>query len=270
MKFLNQKGFTLPEVLIGAALMGGVALITAKLMGDQANNQVYLRTLASISTAVSLIENNIQNPATCRGIFAGKPLNVSAFTLGTSAVDSNVLTFVNSAGVTKSILGEKDYGDFTIGNNAITLMQSSIAPSIADLSITFTPKSKSSFFAVRSTLTKKISFVVSKSPTTGLIVGCGSVLGNANVSAKKTFCDSLGGAAVWDGDPVNKCRLLSVKCPYGQVGTKLTSIGGIVCEDLASQVDLLELFDTNPVNCLNKPKLQIVNSGNKFKINCSL
>lgn len=268
MKFLNQKGFTLTEVLIGAALMGGVALITAKLMGDQANNQVYLRTLASITTAVSLVENNIQNPVTCRGIFAGKSLNVTALTLGTSAVDANVLTFVNSAGVAKSILGEKDYGDYKIDNNAITLQQSAIAPSIADLNITFTPKSKSSFFAVRNTITKKISFVVSKSPTTGLIVGCGSVLGDANVSAKKTFCDSLGGAAVWV-DSINKCRLLSVKCPYGQVGTKLTSIGSIVCEDLASQVNLLELFDTNPVNCLNKPNLQIINSGNKFKIICN-
>ena len=269
MKILNQKGFTLPEVLIGAALMGGVALITAKLMGDQANNQVYLRTLASITTAVSIVENNIQNPVTCRGMFAGKSLNVSPLTLGTSALDASVLTSVTSAGVTKTILGEKDYGDFKIDNNGITLQQSAIAPSIADLKITFSPKSKSSFFAVRSTITKKISFVVSKSSTTGLIAACGSVLGDANISAKKTFCASLGGAAVWDGDPINKCRLLSVKCPYGQVGTRLTSIGGIVCEDLASQVNLIDLFDTAPVNCLNKPNLQIVNSGNKFKIICN-
>ena len=270
MKILNQKGFTLPEVLIGVALLGGVALISAKLMGDQANNQVYLRTLASISTMVSVVENNIQNPVTCRGIFAGKPLNVSgAFPLGTTAVDANVLAFVNSAGVTKSILGEKDYGDFSIANKAITLLQSSISPYIADLSITFTPKSKSSFFAARSTITKKISFAVSKNSSTGLIAACGSVLGDANVSAKKTFCDSLGGAAVWEADPINKCRLLSVKCPYGQVGTRLTSLGGIVCEDLASQVNLSELFDTTPVNCVSKPNLQIVNSGNKFKIICN-
>ena len=269
MKFLNQKGFTLTEVLIGAALMGGVALVTAKLMGDQANNQVYLKTLASISNAVSIVENNIQNPATCRGMFAGMSLNVSPRTLGTPSLDASVLSTVTSAGVNKTILGERDYGDFKIDNNAILLQQSAIAPSIADLMITFTPRSKSSFFASRSTITKKISFVVSKSSSTGLIAACGSVLGDANVSAKKTFCASLGGAAVWDGDPVNKCRLLSIKCPYGQVGTRLTSIGGIVCEDLASQVNLIDLFDTNSVNCLNKPNLQIVNSGNKFKIICN-
>ncbi len=265
MKFLNQKGMTLTEVLIAAALMGGVALVTAKLMGEQSNSQAYLKTMASIASTMSMVENNIQNPDSCKSMFAGKPLNVSAFSLGTAGLDADVLTLVTPTGVTKGILGEKEYGEFSIANNAITLQQSTIGTSIADLKITFTPKNKTSLFANKQSITKKISFVVAKDVSTGLIASCGAVLGDSNLSAKKTFCQSLGGAATWNG---STCTLLSVKCPYGQVGTRLTSLGGINCEDLSSQVNLTELFDTTPVSCLNKPNLQIINSGNKFKLYC--
>jgi prepilin-type N-terminal cleavage/methylation domain-containing protein len=266
MKFFNQRGMTLTEVLIAASLMGGVALVTAKLMGEQANSQAYLKTMASIASTMSMVENNIQNPVSCKGMFAGKPLNASsAFPLGTPALDVDVLSFVTPTGVTKGILGENEYADFSIGNNAIKLVQSPIGTSIADLKITFTPKNKTSLFSNKQSITKKISFVVSKNASTGLIVSCGAVLGDSNLSARQTFCSSLGGAAVWNG---TKCTLLSVKCPYGQIGTKLTSLGGIICEDLASQVNLNELFDTTPVNCVTKPNLRIINSGNKFKLDC--
>ena len=266
MKFLNQRGMTLTEVLIAAALMGGVALVTAKLMGEQTNTQAYLKTMASIASTMTMVENNIQNPDSCKAMFAGKPLNASgAFTLGTSAMDAAVLTFVTPTGVTKTILGENEYGDFSIGNNAITLIQSPIGTSIADLKITFTPKNRSSLLSSKQSITKKISFVVAKNASTGLISSCGAVIGDSNLSARKTFCLSLGGAASWTG---TKCTLLSVKCPYGQVGTKLTSLGGIICEDLASQVNLIDLFDTTPVSCVGKPNLRIINYGNKFKLDC--
>jgi prepilin-type N-terminal cleavage/methylation domain-containing protein len=268
LKFLNQAGMTLVEILIASALMGGVGLIAAKLMSDQSNNQAYLKNSADVAQVILKIESLMSNPLNCKQMLGGKTIGTlvpdAPANLGTNGVLETILAITTPTGAVVNILGEAEYDSYSIPDNGFKLQRSRYGGSITDLIITFDMKSSSIISRHEDRMIKRIPFV--SQDNAGVITNCGPVLNDAESVGQKKMCDSLGGAATWNG---TKCVINERKCLYGQVVTRMNSLGDVVCEDLASQVNLNELFDVNPVNCIGKPNIQIVNNGGKFKVICN-
>ena len=276
----NQKGFSLAEVMIGAALMGGVALITAKLMGDQAASQAQFKARSEMAKMTSALEAALNNTDTCKRVLGGVTYALTGTSMGTAGTDAAVLQYtLPDRPAVKVLLGENDYGDFIVPNAGIVIKNSvydtPAGGSMIDLNLSFMVKQRG--FLVRGSnpdapdlIRKSIPIVVQTDNLGGgnfRIRECGPVLGDANVDAKRKMCDSLIAAnvAIWNG---TRCELISVKCPFGQIAIKMTSLGGIICADIKDQVNLQDLFDMSGVDCAGKPNLRIDNVGGKFKINC--
>lgn len=63
--FKNQKGFTLPEVLIAAGIMGGIAVALTVLMKQQADQSTRSNQDSALALAKSEIIAMLANPANC-------------------------------------------------------------------------------------------------------------------------------------------------------------------------------------------------------------
>lgn len=288
LKRLAQKGMTLPEVMIALAIMSGIGLVTAKLMGDQAARQNQIKMSAEVNTFTATLQNFLSDSSQCKLMFKNKVLTPgSDFTLGTpGTLDNSLLVFGPSG---KTILAEKDYGMFSLADQSVKLKESTYggnqaitanpdgsikaATGVYDLNITFTPKVKSSLFTSNPSITKSIPIVLSFTTTGGTnprtITGCGPVIQDSNVTAKKTLCDSLGGYAQWDS-AAGECKLQEIKCPYGQAMIKMTSLGSKICAPIANQVDLSSIFNMSPVSCSGTGNISISISQNngKFSLSC--
>lgn len=276
MKWFTQKGFTLPEVLIAAALMGGVALVTAKLMGDQAKNQVWMVTEAEISKFVSLMENHLNNPKTCKDMLGSRTSSAAGTPIGVSGTLEPQLFNLNSATGPRPVAGETNYREFSIPDNGYKLQNSNVSPdSISELIITFQVKNKwdkgGRKDANGNLLIDKMIPVVVQKTSAGVIQECGPVLSDSNDQAREQMCKSLGGAAIWD-ETARTCTLQSVKCPYGQVAIRMTSLGGIICQPIESQINLSEFFDTSMSSCSgsgNSLRIEKDATSGKMKITCT-
>lgn len=278
---------TLPEVMIALSIMSGIGLVTAKLMGDQATHQNQIKMSAEVNTFVSTLQNYLSDSTQCKNMFKDKMLTPgSDFTLGSAGtLDSSLLTFGS-----KTILAEKDYGMFSLDDQSVKLKESNygsnqtITPNtdgsvkagtgVYDLNITFTPKVKSSLFTSNPTISKSIPIVLSFTTTGGnnprTITGCGPVIADSNVTAKKSLCDALGGYAKWYA---GQCVLQEVKCTYPQAMVTVTmkNLGSKICAPVANQVDLNTIFNTSSVPCTGtgNPSISIGQSSGKFTLSCS-
>lgn len=262
-KFLSQKGMTLTEVLIGAGLLGGVALVTAKLMSDQASNQNELKAKAEIAHVVLKLESILNNPANCKSMLVGKTVAAGGTALGTSGVieKENILTYTLPNGEIMQALGEGSFPLYSIPDNGIRLQPSIYGPSMTDLVINFSMNGRAVY--------PKMIPIVTQLDATSQITSCGPALKDAEVVGQEKMCESLGMAATWDIG-TKKCVLNEVTCPVGEVAIKMTSLGELVCKKLEEQVKLDELFDLSSIDCTGKQNLQMINDPvtGKFKLNC--
>jgi prepilin-type N-terminal cleavage/methylation domain-containing protein len=359
---LHQKGMTLVEVMIAVALLGGVSLLTAKLMTDQANNQNFIKAKAEMAATVSRIESIMSDPVKCKAMLDKSTINAngvsasSLVALGASAtaLDANVLKYpiirsgsTSAPGTCSSscdcpnmndvcesgscvdrttgcidgtfargdnycqfkcnggfwtcpvssqvcptgsaasalyayVLGEADYGLFSIPNKGIYLQDSAYGSAITELVIVFNMTGKKGYFGSdittnrRPVYTKKIPFVSQRYKTggdAGKLQSCGAVLADAGLTAQQKMCNSLGIAAHWDTSTTpHSCKLFRKECTGNQVPKKMNFLGDWDCQDFATQVNLIELFDTTPVYCIGKSNLQIVSvstgTGYKLKVVC--
>lgn len=256
--------------MVSVALLSGVSLITMKLMGDQSNNQAFLKTSAGISGVISQVESYVTKPETCTLMFQNLVVPTTGSTVlgvnDATNLDASVLKYMRpSDGMMVNVLGEQKYGDFSIPNNGIRLEPSAFGRTVAELVITFQIDNKSFLARGKNDITKRMQFVVQLNAASQ-IVKCGPVLTDSEDPGKKKMCDSLGGTATWNG---TRCVLRHVACPYGQVATRITSLGGVVCENIRDKINLNEIFDLTPSTCSGvNPRMQVVNEAGKFRIIC--
>lgn len=65
---LNQKGFSLPEIMIALGLLGGISVVTIRLIENQANNEAHLKAKAEIQKATALLKTVLNDPENCRNM----------------------------------------------------------------------------------------------------------------------------------------------------------------------------------------------------------
>jgi prepilin-type N-terminal cleavage/methylation domain-containing protein len=247
MRSLSSKGFSLPEIMISLGLLGGISLVTMKLVEEQQKNQALIKARAEVGKVISLLKNTINEGENCRSMLAGRTLNSSGV-----SVPSLQIPLKGAPGSFKQILAASTtYPGFRT-DTIVLIEPSGAAPGTAELRIRFKLKNREmkkwswnlattspgdTFFQ------EEIPLLVSRNGA-NQITDCGSVVSAVNVTAREKFCRSLGTAAIWNS-VTQTCAFNDLRCPYGTVLTRLTNMGTLQCDPIKNKIDLNVLFDTN-------------------------
>lgn len=272
----KEKGFSLPEVLVGLGLMGGISIVTMKMVENQVSNDVLIKSKVEVSKTVSIIEGIIANPDLCKKMLGGK-IRATSTTSGTPLTDLKYT--VNGGNI--MVLENKNYGAFMINAGDIQLANSknTSGGTFADLLINFRVRKKAvarfgdntdmSNFTV---VPARIPVSVTLNAATSAIESCGPVVSEANDTARRIFCQNLGGATSWVLESgVWKCKLkTTLKCPAGQLPKRMTSLGYVECVPAENAVDLDQIFDTSPgcATGTGQYKIEFDSGTNKLKLRC--
>lgn len=272
LKHMNQKGFSLPEVMIGLGLLGGISVVTMKMVENQVTNESKIKSLGEVSKTVSIIEGIIANPDLCKKMLGGKTRSSSP-TAGTPLQE---LSYPVNGGTLK-VLESKNYGYFMLQNGDIKLAnQITSSGTFADLVIDFKVRKKTtSIFGDNSDpsnfdiVSRRIPVAVKLNGST--VVSCGPMISEANNTARRIFCENLGGATLWDNS-TNTCKLkTTLKCNSGFVPKRMTSLGYVECIPIENTIKLESVFDTTPATCTSGTNIRIEydSATKKMKIRCN-
>ncbi len=270
---LNYRGFSLTEIMVAMGLMGGVSLVTMRLMENSASNETYIRFRGEVSKAVALISTHLNDPNSCKSILVGKTMIGTPVATPVAAGNyyngDGVLRMTNRLGTaTVSLLQHnQDYDGFRIPLGGISLQRNqsdTATQKLVDLILVFDVKKRdfgSRKAGANERITKKITMKVEATGST--ITSCGPIIAEASTTAKQVLCTSLtSGAAFWDG---TECRLKSIRCPYGEVPFQMTSIGSVKCVPVEQKIDTNQVFDFTQSNCLPGQQVRL-NTGTDGKI----
>lgn len=263
----NQKGFSLPELVVAMGLMGGISVVTMKMVEEQKNNEAYMKARAEIQKTVALVKTAMNDPANCRRMFVGN--NITAAPQLTNINVSSKGSSGLAAGSAVSIFQANKIYTNNFRSTTIRLVDPGI-PSTARLELNFKIKSKNMklwtpWTTAPSTNTndrdyqETIDFIVMTTTPGKTITECGSVLSDVNLTAREKFCKSLNqgthtavGAvnpqtvagnegSYWDG---TRCRFNKMECSFGYVMSGIDRFGKPICNDLKSKIKMETLFDT--------------------------
>ncbi len=275
--FLNCRGFSLTETLVAAGLLGGVSLVTMRLMENSAQNESYVRFRSEVSKAVAIITTHLNDPNSCKSILVGKTFLGTPVATPVSAGNyyngDGVIRMTNRLGTATITLLQHNasYDGFRIPLGGISLQRNladSATQKLVDLILVFDVKKldvTSRKVGSNQRITKKITMKVEASGTT--ITSCGPIIAEANATAKQVLCTSLSsGAAYWDG---TECRLKAIRCPYGQVPFQMTSLGSVSCVPVEQKIDPSQVFDYTIDTCLPGQSVRLTTgAGGKIKAEC--
>lgn len=290
-KIFDQKGFSLTEVMVGVGLLGGVSIVTMKIMQDQAGNERMLRASTEVNKTISILQGAVSKPASCANMFKG---------IVPTAAGTNINSLRSDTAGTKWIEylnDSKNYGAFFLqpGDIKLVLVQAGAAgaTSKGELVLNFRVRKngvQANFTSETGSqndnlVTKRLPIEFTADPVSGAVAGCGPVLSDANEMARIKFCQSMDpneditlneheiagkGVSYWN-PTTKKCNLNSMDCPHGQVPQDMTSLGGVNCVPLEDTMDaaaLQQMF--TPGTCQSNGgnyTLQMV--GGKLTIDCT-
>lgn len=270
LKPFMQKGFSLTEILIALGLLGGISLVTMKLMDDQSTNQTYLKAKTEIEKTTSLVSAYLGDKNRCHAFVKGRRFDEAIEKI--SAKDSTQERVILKAGV------GVDYGEFFMDEGSIRLVDLGATSAIknqAKLVMRFRLKNTSFLKASsandpRLIVTKEIPIpIIRSSADVNVIESCGQKVGDAETNAREVFCSSLGEAFTWN-KTTSECVAIEKNCPKGQVMTRVTSLGGYICDDATNQIVLEEIFELNSDhNCPNGFRLEHNAATKKIGIKCN-
>jgi prepilin-type N-terminal cleavage/methylation domain-containing protein len=299
----NQKGFSLPEILVAVGLLGGVSLVSMKLMDQQSGNDRTLKSKSEINKAVALVIGAISNDASCKNLLAGlnpgttpgSEINITSLRQSVRAVDGsiNLMELLKTPAAAGAV---ENYGAFHMQFGDIKLRVVSVNPAgtnTANIIMNFRVRKngvKANYTTDASsknlddiyTRTIPVEYKARTTAPLGQIVSCGPVLSEANELARKKFCASLDpnenetdltvkkGVAYWD-DANKKCNLNSMDCPWGQVPKEMTSLGGVQCvpiENTLNKEAIEQFFDPTPCRSTSG-SFTIEQAGSKLIIKCN-
>lgn len=283
---MSQKGFSLPEIAVALGLLGGISLITMKLVQESGNNENILKARAEIQKATVLIKNSLADPDSCRKMLkqnvvlnAGlsdiiKPSEVPATNFDGTANPNGLYQALRDGSYKRLLVANTRYNGFRTGAVRISKTTNG-APNVADLILEFRVEKKGSLFANDSDaddiiITNRIPviyFGTVNGANDTTITDCGPVVSEANETAKQKFCASLGGMATWDST-LKTCRFQTKKCLYGEAAFGVAADGTLNCQRIDMKMDPNQLLDTSPCTTASGGLKIGVNAVGKLKILC--
>ncbi len=282
---LNQKGFSLPEIMVSLGLLGGISIVTVRLIENQANNEAHLKAKAEIIKTTSILKTILNDPEGCRNMLKdqvippslagrteiGQPPAIAPAAAPMAGLYQRVRAGAGVLAYKEILVPNAKYGLFRTGSIGLVKTSDNDTPTeilnptmmnidvdSIDLIVQFRLESKSILNAFRSdnndandkTFLQRIPLLVTFNYVTNQIKDCGLVVSETNTAAKQKFCVSLGNMAVWDAT-AQRCNFVSNKCPPGQVPERQNSLATLfTCVNMADQFKADDLFDTNPTGCI--------------------
>jgi type II secretory pathway pseudopilin PulG len=281
MRVKGSGGYSLVEIGIAMAILGGVSLLTMRIVQEQKGNEAFIKARTEIQNAISVLRTTLSDSENCRAILSGRTFQKPDNGSEGEEIEALLLplrgqTDGNGNAIGKEFLKKnQNYKDFTVksihlsGDTTIT-PGASPQQQTGKLVIKFEIKNRSLSRWSRANSNQGISQSIPISGTVGAnsvkLSDCGLTVSEANTIAKEKFCKSLGNAATWDPS-TKKCTFsANMTCPEGEVMVKMNSLGGIVCEPIKDAIKLEDLFSTS--SCLSTGKFRIVEENGKLRIDC--
>jgi len=275
------RGYSLIEISVALAILGGVSILTMRIVQEQKGNESFIKSKAEVQNAISILRSTLADNENCRSMLAGKTFQKPASGSEGVEIQSLFLPIRGKKDASGNAIGkeflkkDQSYRGFSVksiylsGDDTITTKSTS-QPQTGKLTIKFEIKNRG--LAVWSKansnqlITQTLPISGTIGPNTLTLSDCGITVSEMNITAKQKFCLSLGNAAIWDSIN-NKCNFSnSMTCPEGQVMVKMNSLGGVVCEPIKDAIKLDDLFDTS--SCQSTGKFRIIEENGKLKIDC--
>jgi prepilin-type N-terminal cleavage/methylation domain-containing protein len=205
--FINQKGFTLVEIMIATAMLSVLSLGLMSLTSNMAKNQVTTETKLESIELRRLIMTLLMDKTACENTFNGLPIGAN-------------ITNIKNGNNTVSYSAGSTYGNNTLQIVSFITVDAGVINSAAsvraiDLIITFKKMKKLSSGTISNAT---IRLNVKAPAANGIISACFSDVDQTS----QTNCNSLGGT--WTG---TTCTLPS--CPPNQVLQKINSDTTATC-----------------------------------------
>lgn len=111
-KFLSQSGFTLVEVLIAAAALGGLALVATQLTSDVDKTKKHFEVSTEITQIKTAISSMLAGNASCKNTF-----------LNLDVTNANTITHIRDGGNNSRYTSDSAQTHFPLYNNKIHITQ---------------------------------------------------------------------------------------------------------------------------------------------------
>lgn len=287
---MKSAGFSLPEIMVALGLLGGVSLVTMRMMDNHTKGQATLKHRAEIQKASAIVENVLKDKDNCRLMLRGNTVTSTPTTiiphpdlLNMTAIQDKVPDY---AALNVKTTDQSLYLPFKSGNTVLykpllrvgqvypgfemTDIQISHAMKfsgittgvndVAQLSLTFESPPKS-----RRYIKKDITFLYKHQ--SNVLTDCGPVLSDATDEAKRKLCLSMGPMVQWvDG----KCEFVTKKCAWNEVPVGFGSDGAKNCVPANTRLKGEDLFDTNTSCTLNPGgSVQLISTLGKLRVICN-
>lgn len=280
----NNGGFSLPEIVIAIGLLGGISLVTMKLMEEQADNKAHLVAKAEIQKATALLKATLNNPENCRYMLRDQ-IVPSALNTPENIINPGSLPAVglylriNTGAYKELLIPGGNYGKFRVGTIRLQRTSANIGNmGNIELLIQYGVEKKSIIFKSDNNINNdrtylhKIPLTVT-TDSSSRIKDCGTVVSDANIAARQKFCESLGNMAWWNTSVTpNRCEFRDLRCSYGLVPHKQDSsmddtIPVYECVPITDKFDASDLFDETACTS-STGKYSIQSSGGKLRVAC--
>jgi prepilin-type N-terminal cleavage/methylation domain-containing protein len=239
-----QSGFSLTEVMVAVGLLGGVSLMTMKLVEEQSKREAEMKAKGEITKALALIQSALSDRENCRVALGGNPVTGSLPQLRLEK------TINGRTSVLNLLERGKNYQGFSVRASdpaAISLRPTSVTSVSGETQIELMLKFAIGIEPPSKDITRTIPLLVQV--VGGNIVSCGAVMTATNLESMQKMCATLGTMATWSVAE-SRCILNKMACPWGRVPVRLNLLGAMDCVPAQQQIRVEDLFYINdPANC---------------------
>ena len=292
--FNSQRGFSLIQGMILAAVLAGTSLITTKLLTAQKLAQKGAESRDQVNELHRLAYSILQDKEHCRATLIGiaASLQDPSKTLASNSHPAltNILTSTGDQILKVYAATGDTYMNGNITVSAInvsypigqTAAPATLRPGFARLRINYkrfdsdVTRTKNGFGG--KDISKTILLRIQRSTTApNAFESCYAVtdadadsLEDGNNDLNKEMCEDLG---IFSWNEANsKCELRDLECSApGTIYTGISSTGDALCMPLQEWINFGEIFEPSPTPCpVGSPvRLEIIGAGPKVRIRCN-